>query len=232
MRLIQRVSLSSQVDYSAENAPLAEVLAELLEPVSYLLFLPATTDDEGIPGTLWIFAEGTIESLAAQEFADAILLHGTVAEKKSTIIELGRRGSLADVQSLSLALGDEDARVRDAALAALSGIGGDDALAAIASAARSGDADMSADAANALGVAGGRSAASYLDIALADDDPRIRAAAVEAFGELGDAAARGRIQAALDDPDAEVRQRAVEALEELDDEALYRALFPGATGMR
>ncbi len=48
------------------------------------------------------------------------MLEGEVGEKKEAILNLGRLGTPDAVQALSLALGDEDARVRKAALEALS----------------------------------------------------------------------------------------------------------------
>jgi hypothetical protein len=138
LRLVEQVELDQQVTLDIDRQPLPDALAVLLENDSYTLFqaIPSTDNDaDVIPGTLWVFSEGTSLAPAATVFYEAVLYQGTYREKKEAIRELRRLGTPAAVQALSLALGDEDARIRDTALSALSRIGSDEALAAIASAA-------------------------------------------------------------------------------------------------
>lgn len=230
LRLVRREPLQRRVDLRLDRRPLTEALDELLQAESYLLLLPgesdAAVDLRSVPGTLWIFTEGSDEAASAIEFFETVLLQGGIGEKKAAIRELRRLGTRAAVRSLSLALGDPDERARAAAMEALTTIGSDEALAALASAAAAGEAAARADAAESIAMAGGPSARAYLALALGDDDPLVRAAAVESLGDLGDARSRDILRTALADPDAEVRKCTVEILEELDDEAMFRTLFP------
>jgi len=89
-------------------------------------------------------------------FLETVVLRGTPGDKKAAIRELRKRQDAGAIAVLSIALGDDDARIRKAAFEALSRIGGDEALAAIASAARDADPLTRARAAEALASAGGR----------------------------------------------------------------------------
>jgi HEAT repeat protein len=160
------------------------------------------------------------------DFLETVLLQGTVGDKKAAIRELRRMGGSDAVATLSMALADDDPRVRKATFEALSRIGGDEALAAIASATGAADPEARARAAEALANAGGYSAASYLELALRDDDARVRLAATEALGDLDDSDSINIISTALRDPDPEVRQRAAEMLDQLNDDAFFHAVFP------
>jgi HEAT repeat protein len=231
LRLIQHVVLDRPVSLSIDRQALPDVLDRLLANDSYQLYRRAVGDggaDSGasIPGMLWIFAEGAAPAPEAMLFFEGVILKGTVGQKKEAIRELRRVATIAAVQTLSVALGDDDERVRKAAMEALSAIGGDEALAAIASASADDDPHLRARAAQALSAAGGRSAADYLALALHDEDPRVRAAAVASLGDLEDDRHLHIIRQSLDDPDPQVRERAVDILEDLDDEAMFRALFP------
>ena len=230
VRLIQQVALDRSVSVSMDRLPLRKVLSRLLSDDSYQLY--QRVDGEGdenivrsIPGMLWIFAQGTAPAPEAMLFFEGVILKGTVGEKKEAIRELRRQGTVAAVRTLSVALGDADERVRNAAMEALSKIGGDEALAAIASASAEDDPLLRARAAQALSAAGGHSAADYLTLALRDEDPRVRAAAVASLGELEDDRHLRMIRQALDDPDPRVRERAVDILEDLDDDTMFRALY-------
>lgn len=159
-------------------------------------------------------------------FLETVLMQGSFAEKKAAIRELRSLASPDAVQALSIALADDDGRVRKAALEALAKLQSEDALNAIASAALAEDALGRARAIETLAMTGDYSAPNYLEIALRDPDPRVRAAAVEALGDVGDSRSVNIISQALRDPDPEVRARAAEVLDALDDEALFRALHP------
>lgn len=159
-------------------------------------------------------------------YLETLVLDGSVGERKTAVRELEAIGTADAVSALSIALGDDDRRVVDAALEALARIGSDEALAAIASLSNDRDPRMRGRAVQALANADGYSSADYLRIALDDDDPRVRAEAVESLGDIGDSRSINIISAALRDDDPEVRARAVEVLDELSDEALFHALFP------
>lgn len=229
LRLIQHIALDRLVSSSLDKRPLSEALDQLLASYSYQLYLGVADGDRSnpstIPGTLWIFADGAVPATEAMLFFEAVILRGTVVEKREAIRELGRVGTTPAVQTLSVALGDEDLRVREAALEALSRIGGDEALAAIASASAHDDPGLRVRAAQALSNAAGSSSADYLSLALGDEDARVRAAAVASLGDLEDDRQLHLIRQALDDPDPQVRERAVDILENLDDDAIFRAVF-------
>jgi HEAT repeat protein len=159
-------------------------------------------------------------------FLETVILQGTAGDKKAAIRELRNLGDGDAIVTLSIALADDDSRIRKAALEALSHIGGDEALSAIASAASDGDPLTRARAAETLANAGGYSATDYLELALRDGDARVRATATEALGDIGDSRSINIISQALRDSDPEVRQRAAEMLDRLNDDALFHAVYP------
>ena len=230
LRLVEQVELDRQVTLDIDRQPLPDALALLLENDSYTLFqaMPGN-DDDAIPGTLWVFSEGTSLAPAATVFYEAVLYQGTFREKKEAIRELQRLGTPAAVQALSLALGDKDARIRDAALSALSGIGSDEALAAIASAAQDSDPRVRGEAAAALATGDSETSAQYLAIALDDPDPRVRMAVIELladvpFGTIPNQLTVATLTRALQDDDPEVRMSAVDAMEEIGGDVAYQTL--------
>ena len=233
LRLVEHVALDRQVTLDIDRQPLPDALALLLENDSYTLYqaMPGNdVDAEIIPGTLWVFSEGASMAPAATVFYEAVLYRGTFLEKKEAIRELRRLGSPAAVQALSLALSDEDARTRDAALSALSRIGSDEALAAIASAAQDSDPRVRGEAAAALASGDGETSAQYLAMALDDPDPRVRMAVIESladvpFGAVPSELAVATLRRALEDEDPEVRMSAVDAMEEIGGEVAYRTLL-------
>jgi len=232
LRLVEQVELDRQVTLDIDRQSLPGALALLLENDSYTLYqaMPSTDNDaDVIPGTLWVFAEGTSLAPAATIFYEAVLYQGTFREKKEAIRELRRLGTPAAVQALSLALGDEDARVRDASLSALSHIGGDEALAAIASAAQDSDPRARGEAAAALGSGDSETSARYLTMALDDPDPRVRMAVIESladvpFGTVPNQLTVATLTRALQDEDPEVRMSAVDAMEEIGGDVAYQTL--------
>ena len=205
----------------------------ILDNDSYTLYqaMPnADNDADVIPGTLWVFSEGTSLAPAAAVFYEAVLYRGTIREKKEAIRELRRLGTPAAVQALSLALGDEDARVRDAALSALSRIGSDEALAAIASASMDSDPRTRGEAAAALGSGDSETSARYLSMALDDPDPRVRMAVIESladvpFGTVPNQLTVATLTRALQDEDPEVRMSAFDAMEEIGGDVAYQTLL-------
>lgn len=159
-------------------------------------------------------------------FLETLVVEGSFVDRNAAVRELRKLGTTAAVQALSLALVDDDERIREAALEALAAIGSAEALAAAASVSKSGNAAERARAAETLARTDAQSAADYLEFVIHDDDPRVRAAAVESLGDIGDSRSINIISVALRDPDPEVRERAAEVLDRLDDEALFHALHP------
>lgn len=231
LRLIQHVALDRFVSFEIDQQPLADVLEELLEFESYQLYRAAEDDDAAdadgpIPGSLWIFSEGSALAPAATFYFEVVVQEGSVGEKKEAILNLRRLGTPDAVRALSLALGDEDPRIRRAALESLAQIGGDEALAAIASASVDDDPRVRGNGTYALAMAGGYSSIEYLNLALRDENPIVRAAAIDSLGDIGDERSIGVIQQALRDPDPAVRERALEVINEINDDAAFRALYP------
>ncbi len=231
LRLVQHVVLDRVVSITVQRQPLPELLDEILEDESYQLYRAVEKDDaldadDSIPGALWIFSEGSMLAAEATFYFEVVVQEGSVGEKKEAILNLRRLGTPDAIQALSLALGDDDPRVRRVAMEALSQIGGDEALAAIASASVHDDARVRADATHALAMAGGYSSIEYLNLALHDENPMVRSAAIDSLGDIGDARSIGVIQQALRDKDPTVRERALEVIDEINDDAAFRALYP------
>lgn len=191
--------------------------------------LPLTTRSEQAP-SLNTNVAATVAGIdyppARVGFLEAVVIQGTVGERKVAVRELRHLASDEAIEILSIALADPDHRVRKAALEALSSIGGDEALAAIAAVTGDDDPIARAQAAEALANAGGYSATRYLEMALHDEDARVRAAAIDAVGDLNSSESVNIISIALRDSDPEVRARAAELLDELNDEALFHTLYP------
>ena len=118
LRVVQHVMLTGAVTLHVENVPLAAALKEILDGESFQLYQQTAAGD--IPGTLWIFEQGSDAISTAGVFFEAVLLYGTLAEKKEAIRELRRLATKDAVATWSRALGDEDTRVRSSAMEALS----------------------------------------------------------------------------------------------------------------
>ena len=240
LRLVEHVEIDREVTIDIDRQALPDALAVILDSDSYTLYqaMPGDSDSANvIPGTLWVFSEGTSLAPAATVFYEAVLFEGTFREKKEAIRELRRLGTPAAVQALSLALTDEDTRVRDAALSALSRVDGDEALAAIASAMQGSDPRVRGEAAAALGGGDGESASRYLAIAMEDPDPRVRMAVVESladvpFGTVPNHLTVATLTRALQDEDPEVRMSAVDAMEEIGGNVVEQTLIESLPAAR
>jgi len=223
LRFVQHVVLDRVVTLIIDRQPLPDVLDKILSEESYQLFQAGVGDP--IPGALWIFSEGPSNAPATTIFFEVVLFHGNLREKKEAIRELRRLGTPDAVQTLSLALTDEDSRVRDAAFEALSKVGGEEALVAIASASLDSDPWVRSEAANALSSANTESAVEYLQLALKDSDPRVRMSVIEALSDIPNEKAIAALSLALRDDDPTVRMHAVEAMEEIGGEIEFQALM-------
>ncbi len=232
LRLVQHAALDRTVTIDVAGEPLSDVLGSILRNDSYQLYVARNdeADDSGIPGILWIFAQGSALIPAATVFLEAVLLEGTAQEKRRAIDELRRLGTPTAVQALSLALGDDNERIRDRAFEALESISSDEALAAIASAAMDSDPWVRSEAVTALASGDSDTAARYLTLALDDPDPRVRMSVVEALadvpmGALPSQQTVAALNRALKDENPEVRLQAIESLEEIGGDIAFQALM-------
>ena len=230
LRVVQHAALDGTLSITAERESLPDALDSILGSHSYQLFQataadPATGGLPAVPGTLWIFSEGAASAPVATVFLETVLYLGSHTEKKEAIRELGRLGTTEAVQSLSVALGDDDTRIRAMALEALSDIGSDDALAAIASLATDSDPLARNEAVTALSSGDEDSALAYLDRAMSDPDPRVRMGVIDSYADIPDDRAIVALSRALDDADPEVRLHALEALEEADAGIAFHTLM-------
>lgn len=227
LRLVRHRDLAGTVQLTGQVLTLPEILDALLADESYQLLVSAGADAaKRQRGALWIFADGDAIPAEAQLLFETVLMQGAFAERRDAVRQLRRLANADAARLLSFALTDPDERVRDAASEALSIIGGDEALAVLASVGVTGDPAARAGAAEAIALAGSDSALDYLAAAMADPDPRVRAAAVQSIAELDGHDARPFVRRALADPDETVRQQALETLEDMDDDAMFHALFP------
>ena len=230
LRVVQHVALDRAITLNLARQPLPNALDKILKNDSYQLYQATSSEDEAesdnpVPGTLWIFSEGSSLELGATIFFEAVILHGSFREKKEAIRELRRIGTPDAANTLSLALSDPDSRVRDAAFSALAKIDGEEALAAIASASADTDPWVRSEAANALSYANTESAVEYLHLAFNDPDPRVRMTVVEAFTDIPIEQAVAALSLALRDEDPAVRMHAVDALEEIGGEIAFQTLM-------
>jgi len=223
LRIVQHAPVEGNVSLELEHVSLADALGAILAGDSYQLYqgVPGSP----IPGTLWIFSAGRRDASAADIFFEAVILYGSLAEKREAIRELQRLATAEAVEALSLALGDEDPRVRGPAMAALARIGSDAALAAVASATADADPWVRARAVDALSSGDSESALQYLSLAFTDPDPNVRLAVIEAFADNPGDASVAILSMALQDDDPLVRMHAVDALEEIGGELAFSALL-------
>jgi len=230
LRVIQHVTLDRVITLNLDWQSLPDALDEILKNDSYQLYQAPAGEDEAdsdnpVPGTLWLFSEGSSLAPAATMFFEAVIFHGSFREKKEAIRELRRLGTPDAVSTLSLALSDEDPRVRDAVFEALSRIDSDEAVAAAASASVDADPWVRSEAALALSSGSAESAMQYLKLAFNDPDPRVRVTVVQALTDIPSEQAIETLRLALRDEDEAVREHAVEALEEINGEIAFQALM-------
>ena len=226
-RLIVTEPDTRRTSIDVDELSLSEVVSKVMGEHSYQLVEPKMVDGEQATtaaAMLWVFGEGNGDYLSA--YLEAILVRGTVAERKDAIRSLSELGTPAAINAISLALSDDDDRVRRTAMQALSDVGGDDAAAVLSSAMVAEEPLTRARAIESLGLMESSASRTYLDMALRDDDPRVRAAALESLADIGNTDARRRLRNALTDQDPGIRERALDILEELDDEAMFHTVFP------
>lgn len=235
LRLVQYISLDRVITLRVEKQPLPDVLGDVLGNDSYQLYLATSNvgdiaTDNAVPGTLWVFAEGSTLAPAATVFFEALLYRGSLTEKQEAIRELRRLGTSVAIQALSLGLADENERVRDSAFEALKNIGSGEALGAIASAAMDSDPRVRSEAATALASGDSEASAEYLAKALDNSDPRVRMSVVAALADVPWSAmpsqqAVAALNRALKDENLEVRMKAIDSLEEIGGDIAFQALM-------
>jgi hypothetical protein len=228
LRIVQHAPLAGIVSLRLERVSLAIALDRILARDSYQLY--QGVPDSPIPRVLWIFSAGAEVASAADIFFEAVILYGSLAEKREAIRELQRLGTPEAVEALSLGIGDDDPRVRAAALAALSRIGSDAALAAVASATADADPWVRGQAVDALSVGDSESALKYLNLAFTDPDPNVRLAVIEAFADNPGDQSIAILGLALRDDDPVVRMHAVDALEAIGGELAFATLMRARGG--
>lgn len=195
------------------------------QPIPSPAAVPQTSTPDFAEATA-VFGTQALPAPIETAYFEAVLYQGEFADKLEAIRKLRRLGTTDAIETLSVALGDPDDRVRTAAMEALSSLRGDEAAAAIGSLSANVDPRVRADATLSLGMAGGDSATEYLKLALHDPDPIVRMAAINSLGDMEDDYSVSMIQQALQDPDERVRERAIEVIDEINDDAAFRALHP------
>lgn len=136
--------------------------------------------------------------------------------RQDTVFRLAHVGGEVAAGAIAeRALFDEDATVREEALAGLGQIGGSTQVPALERALLDPERRVRQAAVWALAEIGGDAAARALATVLADDDPSLRAEAVYALGEIGGESAAYLLESALADERASVRDTAGEVLENL-----------------
>jgi beta-lactamase regulating signal transducer with metallopeptidase domain len=123
-----------------------------------------------------------------------------------------QKDNSAVIQALRDALKDEDSKVREQVLVALSQIDDPPAISALVEALKDQSWQVRANAANALGLRGGRNGVDALVGALKDSTWQVREQAAWALGLAGDARAVDPLIDALRDESSEVREKAAWAL--------------------
>ncbi len=91
LRIVQHGELDGAVSLQLEQVTVAKALDEILQGESYQLY--QGVPGETVPGTLWIFSEGSSVASMTGLFFEAVILHGSLAEKREAIRELRRLGS-------------------------------------------------------------------------------------------------------------------------------------------
>lgn len=191
------------------------------------------------PKTLWVVAKGTpshrmqhlvVETRragATDEVDPVDIRKWQAASKSEDVIDsvnaieaLGDSEHPDAVLSLRSALTDEDEEVREAAIAALTEIGGEAAANALSIALRDDDVALREDAVAALGIIGGEAAAQALSIALYDGDVSIREDALAVLAEIGGEAAVRLLAQALADENEAIREAAAKVLTGLEGRTL------------
>ena len=223
--------LTDPIAIDFENLTLAEAFEQILGPRSYLMLAHA---DDVTRSTVWIFAAtpGTQPDTSSNshqpqsllEALEADLLNDDPRARGAAIRGLRKFRDGSVVAPISLALSDENRKIRVKAIYALADIGGADAAVALAASSIDENPYVRAESAYALGMIGGDTAVGILEHALLDPSLDVRETAVEAFTDIGGEQAARALAVALRDSDASLRVEAVEALADIDGDIAIRLL--------
>jgi hypothetical protein len=208
--------LDERVTIEIERLPLPQALDRILRGRNFVLryFDPSSdpaTAANAYPNKLWIFSKGPGNHNAPPENGDAAFTREGVEGARA-------QEANASLVRLSLALADDEAKVRLEAVSELASIGSDQAAAALAAALSDSDPSVREEAVCGLGEIGDETDLEILEQALMDPDLRVREAAVEAVTDIGGDDSARTLAFALTDVAPSLREDAVYALREIGSE--------------
>jgi HEAT repeat protein len=215
--------LDERVTLELQGLPLSEAIRRILRDQSFALRYvgsPQSAENPNgeQPDMLWVFSKRPRDDHAS-------LITRNARRAQGPDDSLGTPDADEGVVPLSLALADDDVKVRLKAVSALIDIGGEQAAAALAAVTLSDkDASVREEAVYGLGEIGGETGMQVLEQALMDPDGRVREAAVEAFTDIGGSESARALAVALNNQDASLRAEAVDALGEIGGETAIRVL--------
>jgi HEAT repeat protein len=195
-------------------------------PEEYFMFHKSVLDELLSGDSLKIeHAKSTIKSmpeLDQQRFLDIIRLklkEGTLKERRSAAIALGRLGDIQAVEPLIKILEskNEDPAVRLLATRAIGKLGDARSISSLIEALKDEDEEIRMMAAEALGIIGDAKAVDPLIAALKDKEEYVRKNAAEALAKIDDSQAVGPLMEVLADGSEMVRHAAVVAIGEIGD---------------
>ncbi len=218
--------LGDRLTLELDRRPLYEALAQILRGRSFLFHQAASAssrtgaETRRRSGVLRVFAERPIntdignrgEPSAAREALEAELMNGDVGGRQNAVKLARKLGKEEALAPLSLALTDNNAKVRVQAIYGLAELGGQEAVDVLAAALRDENAGVRAEAAYALGAIGDSAAVQFLEQALGDTDPDVRESAIDALASIGGTTSSAALAIALRDPDPFLRLEAIGAL--------------------
>lgn len=229
--VVEHAELAGTVTVEMDGGSLHDAVSLLLKDrFSFQLYTQEPNDaSQLLPSTLWVFPSGSARPSAATVLFEAVLYEGSRKQKLRAIDGLRRVAAPDAVHTVAIALGDDDPRVREAAVRVLEEEGSGAALAALASASASPEVAVRARVAEALASGGSESAVRYLGLAIDDKDPRVRLEVIDSLadmplGSVPSSSVIGLLEAALNDQSLEVRLQALDALEEFGGGVAYAAL--------
>ena len=217
LKIVQYVPLEQSISLQFERLPLRSALEQILAANSYQLYQSQQTYSDELEGnsrsnTLWIFSEGSSDASTAATILESQLRTGKPRARIEAIKSLKKLGSPEAIETLSLALTDEDSWIRGEAVNAFAEIGGNSSDAYLAQALTDEDAAVRATVVEALADDPGEHAVPALTLALQDPDPDVRMLAIDALEEIGGHAAYTALILASEDTDPEVRDAISESL--------------------
>jgi hypothetical protein len=207
--LVLQDPLDERINVDLHSLPLSKAIHLILRERSYALQHTVRAPESNEPrnartGTLWIFRKGSEHVRASLSIQSA-----------DGMKESGAPHAVETIETLSVALADDDANARIDAVSALADMGGAEAAAMLTvTALHDVNASVRADALYALGASDDANSPTFWR-ALQDADAEVRRAAISALEEIGGETSVQLLAIALNDGDALVRATAVDALGEV-----------------